>query len=165
MRGSETMGIFNFVKEAGSKVGLGESPSKAAAEAQKDEELMELREGNKLLRFIRDMDLGIENPKVKFDDGVATVWGTAPNQKVKENTILAIGNCAGVAKVDDRMEVVEPSAEAVFHTVQKGDTLGAIAKQYLGKASRYTEIFEANQPVLKDPNLIYPGQVLRIPQD
>ena len=43
--------------------------------------------------------------------------------------------------------------------------LGAIAKEQLGKASRYMEIFEANQPMLKDPNLIYPGQTLRIPAE
>lgn len=159
------MGIFDFVREAGSKVGLGESPSAAAAEAAQDERLHELREGNKLLRLILDMDLGVENPKVEYDDGVATVWGTAPSQKIKEATILTIGNVAGVARVDDRMEVVEPAPEAVFYTVQKGDTLGAIAKEHLGSASRYPEIFEANQPMLKDPNLIYPGQTLRIPQD
>lgn len=159
------MGIFEFVREAGAKVGLAESPAAAKAEAEKDEELHELREGNKLLRFILQMDLGIENPKVKYDDGVATVWGTAPDQKVKENTILAIGNCAGVEKVDDRMEVKEPAPEAKFYTVKKGDTLGAIAKEQLGSAKRYTEIFEANEPMLKDPNLIYPGQVLRIPVD
>ena len=159
------MGIFNFVREAGAKVGLGESPSEAAAEAEQDERLHELREGNKLLRFIMQMDLGIENPKVQYDDGVATVWGTAPSQKVKENTILAIGNCQGVEAVDDRMEVEEPEPESVFYTVQKGDTLGAIARDQLGAANRYMEIFEANRPMLEDPNLIYPGQVLRIPQD
>ena len=158
------MGIFNFVKEAGSKVGLGESPSAAAAEAAQDERLHELREGNKLLRLVRDLDLGLEAPKVQYDDGVATIWGTAPNQKVKETTILAIGNVAGVASVDDRIEVVEPAPEAVFYTVQKGDTLGKIARDHLGSAGRYPEIFEANQPLLEDPNLIYPGQVLRIPQ-
>ena len=158
------MGIFDFVKEAGAKVGIGESPSARAAEAAKDEELRELREGNKILRFIRDMDLGIENPKVHYDDGVATVSGTAPTQQVREKTILAVGNVAGVASVDDRIEVVEPAPEAVFYTVKKGDTLGAIAKEHLGSAGRYSEIFEANQPLLKDPNRIYPGQVLRIPQ-
>ena len=57
------MGIFNFVKEAGSKVGLGESPSAKAAEAAADEQLHEMREGNKLLRLIIDLDLGIERPK------------------------------------------------------------------------------------------------------
>ncbi len=157
------MGIFNFVREAGAKVGLGESPSEAAAEAAKDEELAELREGNKLLRFVMQMDLGVENPKVGYDDGVATVFGTAPTQRVRENVILAIGNCAGVEKVDDRMEVREPAPEATFYTVKKGDTLGAIAKEHLGSAKRYPEIFEANRPMLKDPDLIYPGQVLRIP--
>ena len=157
------MGIFKFVREAGAKVGLGESPSEAEAEAERDEELAELREGNKLLRLVIDMDLGVEQPKVKYDDGVATVWGTAPSQKVREATILTIGNCAGVEAVDDRMEVVEEAPEATFYTVQRGDTLGAIAKEHLGSAGRYPEIFEANRPMLTDPNLIYPGQVLRIP--
>lgn len=157
------MGIFRFVREAGSKVGLGESPSAAEAEAAQDEQLAELREGNKLLRLILEMDLGVEKPKVKYDDGVATVFGTAPTQKIREATILMIGNCAGVEAVDDRMEVVESAPEAVFYTVKSGDTLGAIAKEHLGAANRYPEIFEANRPMLTDPNLIYPGQVLRIP--
>ena len=155
------MGIFDFVREAGAKVGLGESPSASAAE---DEKLAELREGNKLLRLILQADLGVEKRKVTYDDGVATIYGKAPNQKIKEATILMIGNVAGVARVDDRMEVVEPAPEATFYTVVKGDSLGKIAKELLGSASRYPEIFEANQPMLKDPNLIYPGQVLRIPK-
>lgn len=158
------MGIFTFVREAGSKVGLGESPSEQAAEAQQKEELRELREGNKILRLLRGLELGIEGPKVVFDDGVATVSGTAPSQEAREKAILAVGNCAGVASVDDRLEVVESAPEAVFYTVKSGDTLGAIARDHLGKASRYPEIFEANRPMLEDPNKIYPGQVLRIPQ-
>ena len=48
--------------------------------------------------------------------------------------------------------------------MQKGDTLWAIANTYLGNGSRYNEIFEANRPMLSDPDKIYPGQVLRIPQ-
>lgn len=151
------MGIFDFKRDAGKKVEL------AAAEAAKDEELAELREGNKLLRFIMDTGLGIENPKVSYDDGVATVSGTALSQAVRENTVLALGNCVGVERVIDNIEVVEKAPAAVFYTVKSGDTLGAIAKEHLGSAGRYTEIFEANQPLLKDPNLIYPGQVLRIP--
>ncbi len=158
------MGIFNFVREAGAKIGLGESPSEAAAEAAREEQLEELREGNKLLRFLIDMDLGIENPKVKYDDGVATVSGKAPSQEAKERAILAIGNTAGVAAVDDQIDVEESAPEATFYTVVSGDTLGKIAKEHLGEAGRYTEIFEANKPMLSDPNKIYPGQVLRIPQ-
>ena len=60
------------------------------------------------------------------------------------------------------VEHVEP--EAQFHTVESGDTLGKIAKNYYGNAMKYPLIFEANQPMLKTPDLIYPGQVLRIPQ-
>ena len=158
------MGVFNFVREAGAKVGLGASPSDAAAaEAAADEALAERRQGNELLRLILDMDLGVEEPKVEYDDGVATVWGTAPTQRVKENVILTIGNIRGVEAVDDRMEVEESAPEATFYTVEKGDTLGAIAKEHLGSASRYPEIFEANRPMLEDPDRIYPGQVLRIP--
>jgi len=161
------MGIIDFVKDAGRRVGLGDSErdrEAASAAAEKDEELSELRQGNKLLRIILEMNQGVENPKVEFDDGVATVWGKAPNQAVKENTILVIGNIRGVAKVDDRMEVEEPAPESTFYTVKSGDTLSAIAKEHYGDAQAYKKIFEANTPMLQDPNLIYPGQVLRIPE-
>ena len=57
-----------------------------------------------------------------------------------------------------------PADAPLFHTVQKGETLSAIAKHYLGSANRYREIFEANKPMLSDPDKIYPGQTLRIPQ-
>ena len=52
---------------------------------------------------------------------------------------------------------------SAFYTVQKGDTLSAIAKQHYGNANAYLAIFEANGPMLDDPDRIYPGQVLRIP--
>ena len=77
--------------------------------------------------------------------------------------ILSVGNIEGIAQVDDRMEVEEPKPEAQFHTVAKGEWLSKIAKKYYGNANKYMVIFEANKPMLKDPDLIYPGQVLRIP--
>lgn len=49
------------------------------------------------------------------------------------------------------------------YTVEKGDTLSKIAKEMYGNAGKYPVIFEANQPMLKHPDQIYPGQVLRIP--
>jgi nucleoid-associated protein YgaU len=52
---------------------------------------------------------------------------------------------------------------SVFYTVQKGDTLSAIAKRHYGEANAYMAIFEANRPMLDHPDRIYPGQVLRIP--
>ena len=54
-------------------------------------------------------------------------------------------------------------AAAKIHVVEKGDTLGAIAKKYYGKAGAYMKIFEANRDVLDDPDKIKPGQKLRIP--
>ena len=49
------------------------------------------------------------------------------------------------------------------HVVEKGDTLGAIAKKYYGKAGAYMKVFEANKDILTDPDKIKPGQKLRIP--
>ena len=49
------------------------------------------------------------------------------------------------------------------YTVQSGDTLSAIAERHYGKASRWHEIFAANRDQIEDPDLIRPGQVLRLP--
>ncbi len=51
------------------------------------------------------------------------------------------------------------------YTVKSGDTLSKIAKDFYGEAGKYNQIFEANKPMLKDPDKIYPGQVLRIPPE
>ena len=50
------------------------------------------------------------------------------------------------------------------YTVQAGDTLSAIAKRLLGNANAYMEIFNANRDQLSNPDVIKPGQVLKIPQ-
>ena len=49
------------------------------------------------------------------------------------------------------------------YTVQSGDTLSAIAERHFGRASRWHAIFEANRDQIDDPDLIRPGQVLRLP--
>jgi len=59
----------------------------------------------------------------------------------------------------------EPEEKAEVYEIVSGDTLGAIAKRYYGKASMYTKIFEANRDIIEDPNKIYPGQKIRIPLD
>ena len=56
----------------------------------------------------------------------------------------------------------EKPAERTY-TVQSGDTLGKIAKQFLGNANAYNEIFDLNRDQLSDPDKIKPGQVLKIP--
>ena len=77
--------------------------------------------------------------------------------------VLAVGNVIGIARVDDRLEAKKKAPEAQMHTVVSGDSLSKIAKKYYGDANKYNLIFEANQPMLKHPDKIYPGQVLRVP--
>jgi LysM repeat protein len=55
-----------------------------------------------------------------------------------------------------------PSTNKTY-TVQKGDCLWNIAKKFYGNGSKYTVIYNANKDKIKNPNLIYPGQVLTIP--
>jgi nucleoid-associated protein YgaU len=59
--------------------------------------------------------------------------------------------------------LVDPYLGFQQYTVQSGDTLSAIAQQFYGDSSLYPRIFEANTDQLTDPDLIFPGQVLRIP--
>ncbi|MFP3339116.1 LysM peptidoglycan-binding domain-containing protein, partial [Micrococcus sp. SIMBA_131] len=73
----------------------------------------------------------------------------------------------GISKVEaGELKVASAEAKApVFYTVKKGDNLWKIAEANYGKGkgAKYTVIFEANKPMLDDPDKIYPGQVLRIP--
>ena len=85
------------------------------------------------------------------------------DQAEREKVILAVGNVAGIARVDDRLEAKKKAPEAQMYTVVAGDSLSKIAKKFYGDAGKYHVIFEANKPMLKDPDKIYPGQVLRIP--
>lgn len=153
------MGLLDFVKDAGAKL----SGKAAAEERAKEEAFEELRKGNTLMQHVFAMGLKIEEMKISYDDGIATIRGTCPSQAEKEKILLTVGNVAGVSQVDDQMVVEKPEPEAVFYTVVGGDTLSKIAKAQYGDAGKYPVIFEANKPMLTDPNKIYVGQVLRIP--
>ena len=143
------MGLWNFVKDAGKSLFGSKSE---AGEAPKEEVLKaELKE---LGLDASGVDLKVEGDKV-------VVSGKAIDAETKEKIILAVGNVGGVAAVET--EDAADTQDAAFHTVVKGDTLSAIAKKTLGNANRYMEIFEANKPMLSNPDKIYPGQVLRIP--
>ena len=81
---------------------------------------------------------------------------------------MAVGNTLGVSQVEAAEVKISDSAAAgvdapVFHEVKKGDTLWAISERAYGNGSKYQIIFEANRPMLSDPDKIYPGQMLRIP--
>ncbi|MNT10123.1 LysM domain/BON superfamily protein [compost metagenome] len=76
---------------------------------------------------------------------------------------LCCGNVSSVSDVDNQMTVTNPEPEAKYYDVVSGDTLSGISKKMYGDANKYMVIFEANKPMLSDPNKIYPGQKLRIP--
>ena len=98
-----------------------------------------------------------------MEDDLATVAGECQSQADRERIILICGNVEGIGQVEDKISIAVEEPEAQFHTVASGDSLSKIAKTYYGNAMKYPVIFDANKPMLKDPNLIYPGQVLRIP--
>ena len=153
------MGIFDFVRDAGETlkraVGLGGPDAEDLAKA------------------LADNGLHITDLKLAINDETAVIAGQAPTFEVKEKAVLVVGNTKGIAKVDDRLTLPPPPVEAAapppppaprFYTVVRGDNLSKIAKAHYGSASKYPLIFEANKPMLKHPDKIYPGQVLRIPE-
>ncbi len=162
------MGLFSFIKNAGAKVfGIGKTDAEEEAE-KTAEVLAKIATANKVAannmsETINDLGLEIQNLSIIIDSENATVSGLALDQATKEKIILVIGNTEGIATVDDQMEVENITPEARFYTVEKGDYLSKIAKNMYGDAMKYPIIFEANKPMLTDPDKIYPGQVLRIP--
>lgn len=168
------MGIISFFKEAGEKL-FGSKEQAAVQQAQAAPDSADLQakaaEANKvaadaILAYIKTQNLGADGLGVEFDgaSGSVSVSGVAPDQATKEKIVLCCGNVHGVAQVNDLMTVAQPADESQWHTVAKGDTLSAIAKKFYGNANDYPTIFEANKPMLKHPDKIYPGQLLRIPK-
>ncbi|SDD42302.1 LysM domain-containing protein [Paracoccus isoporae] len=167
------MALWDFVKDAGKSVfgsaEAAEPKDGGAADAQADTE----RKVAAMKAELKALGLGADDVKLtlRSDKETVKVESKGADRETMEKLILAIGNIKGIAKVEADLPEAEKtatvsskSAEPVFHTVKSGETLSAISKQYLGSANRYNEIFEANRPMLSDPDKIYPGQTLRIPQ-
>ncbi len=162
------MGLLDFVKSAGEKIfGKDEDEAPAAPvggpSAEEVARMKDRRKAASLVQFVQGMGFEVDDLTVKVDGDVATIGGKVGSQELREKVVLAIGNTEGIAQVDDQLEVEADEPEATFYTVQSGDSLSKIAKQHYGNAMKYPEIFEANKPMLSDPDKIYPGQVLRIP--
>ena len=164
------MGLMSFIKEAGEKLfGVGEAKAAEAAvkSAPTPENVAAMSEaaGKAIEDYIGTQGLAVDSLDVAFDapSGVVTVSGTVADQATKEKVLLCCGNVSGVASVNDLLVVNTPEPESQWHTVVSGDNLSKIAKKFYGDANKYPAIFEANKPMLKHPDKIYPGQVLRIP--
>ncbi|MCC6242159.1 MAG: LysM peptidoglycan-binding domain-containing protein [Gemmatimonadaceae bacterium] len=81
---------------------------------------------------------------------------TDPNQPLPDFSDVQSGSSS---EAMTREEVVIPT-----HTVAKGDTLSKIAKQHYGDASKWKALYEANRDVIKNPDLIQIGWVIKLPQ-
>lgn len=163
------MGLFSFLKSAGAKL-LGNKPAETTTKTLNEsaDALKDAANANKaalLMSNVLSYGIKVDNLDLVVDEDVVTVYGQVENNADREKVILAIGNTEGIATVDDRLSVIAPEEpEATFYTVEKGDTLSKIAKAHYGDMMKYPLIFEANKPMLTSPDLIYPGQVLRIPK-
>jgi nucleoid-associated protein YgaU len=142
------MGLFDFAKDIGKKL-FGND-----AEA-----------GEKIKAEIEQDNPGITGLTVSYDKGVVSLTGEAESPEAMEKAVLMAGNVKGVEEVKvDQLTAPPQTAEVDFYVIEKGDTLSAIAKRFYGDANAYPRIFEANREVIKDANLIYPGQKIRIPK-
>lgn len=169
------MSIFNFAKNIGEKIfnrndkkdqsATPQPQSTPATNTAVQVEPSAQEIANLLLKRIQDQNVKIDNLKVSYngDTDTVTLSGVAASQADRERARLAVGNVQYVETVVDDIEVAKPEPESRFYTVKAGDSLSAIAKEMYGDANAYHKIFEANRPMLSDPNKIYVGQVLRIP--
>ena len=161
------MALFDFIREAGEKLFHTGSASAASASKPPSDSgnAGDAAAGDAILAYIKAQNLDATALTVTYDSATstATVYGVAPDQATREKIILCAGNVSNVSRVDDRMSVEQKGPEAKFYEVKSGDTLSKIAKVSYGDANAYQKIFEANRPMLKSPDKIYPGQMLRIP--
>ncbi len=172
------MGLFNFLRDVGAKLtGHGGAYSAPTPEALENE--------------LKRLGLSTDGLSMRVEGDTVHLSGQVPDAETREKIVLAVGNVEGVGKVDDSglqggggapggapaeaaasgassstanaAAVQQGPGGSAFYTVQRGDTLSAIAKRHYGEANAYMAIFEANRPMLDHPDRIYPGQVLRIP--
>jgi nucleoid-associated protein YgaU len=143
------MGMFDFIKDAGAKLlGIGDDSENIKGLIAKNSKTMP-----------------IENLDVVVDGDTVILKGSAKNAEDRAKAALIAGNIEGVSKVifDDVSIADETVIPEIIYEIQKGDTLWRVADIYYKDGSRYPEIVEANQEVIKDADKIYPGQMIRIP--
>jgi len=145
------MGLLGLVKSVGAKI-FGATETAAAPPAQGEQEA-------------EKHDLDVAHVEVKSAGDKAVLSGSAAATEETEKIAPATDDPVGVATVQDDLAAPDKAPGSKFYTVRSGDTLWKIAEAEYGHGhgGRYHRIFEANVPLLSDPDKIHPGQVLRIP--
>lgn len=145
------MGLFDFLKDVGKSLAGGPSSQEIQA------------------NIVKVLGGSVENLTVELKDGTVALGGLVDSVATKQKVVLLAGNVKGVSKVNDdqlmvklqEVEVKEP--EFQFYTIVRGDSLSKIAKKFYGNANKWPALFEANREVIENPDLIYPGQQIRVP--
>ncbi len=141
------MGLFDFAKSMGKKLFGGDDDP-----------------AEKIQQSIEENNPGINDLTVAFNDGIVDLGGKADSAVAVEKAVLLAGNVKGVSDVKiDNMDAPAPEPDVEYYTIVSGDSLSKIAKAFYQNAMDYPKLFDANKEVIKDPNLIYPGQKIRIP--
>jgi nucleoid-associated protein YgaU len=145
------MGLLSFAKHVGASIFGGSEAKAASAEELK-------KEAEKHGLDVSGVNIEVDGDKVK-------VSGTTATTEQAEKIAIAVGNTMGVQTVENNIAPAKVEPESNFYTVKSGDTLWKIAESEYGhgKGGKYDVIFEANKPMLSNPDKIYPGQVLRVP--
>ena len=143
------IGLFNFAKTIGNKIFSSEDEAP-----------------EKIKEHIEEDNPGVNNLEIEVNDGVATIKGEADDPSAFEKVILMAGNVFGISEVNaDEFVAPEQKVEVQYYEIVKGDSLWKIAKKFYGNGNDYPKIFEANKEVIKDPDLIFADQKIRIPMD
>jgi len=153
------MAFFDFLSSAGKKI-LGKGDDNEAIKNEIETSFSELP---------------VQGLVVEVDGETVALGGVATDVATKEKAILIAGNVEGISQVNaDQLVTLtqisdenvreEEVFEPVFYTIVKGDTLWGISSEFYGNGSKYPLIVEANLEVIKDADLIYPGQAIRIPE-
>ena len=150
------MGLISFLKWAWEKV------------FGKSDETLEKEKAEAIVNHINKYDLNVKDLLVTVDGETVTLNGEVSSVLERNRVVVVTGNVDGISSVNDNLTlnipepvIVEP--EKQYYTVVSGDYLSKISKRVYGDAMKYNIIFEANKPMLTDPDKIYPGQVLVIP--
>jgi nucleoid-associated protein YgaU len=145
------MGLISFVQNVGASIVEGSEAKAAPAEELKKE--------------LDKHGLDASNVKIDVEGDKVKASGTTSTSEQAEKIAVALGNTVGVGTVQNDIKPAKSEPESKFYTVKTGDTLWAIAEREYGKGNgaKYDVIFQANRPMLTNPDKIYPGQVLRIP--
>jgi nucleoid-associated protein YgaU len=172
------MGLIDFIKNVGHKLDAGahnqkpaqsapaqqpQAQAQAAQAAQAASQQQEKQKETALANLVNQMGFKVQDLFIDVEGEKVTAKGKVDSQEEKEKIVLLLGNSEGIGAVDDQLQVANPQPEAQYYDVKSGDNLSKISKQFYGDANKYNQIFEANRPMLKDPDAIYPGQKLRIP--